>query len=412
MTSQHKIFTRSASACLLLFGLAFSPAVTQAAEKKIFFGEGGFGVDDTTLIIDQRDATGNLTLQFGNSLGESILWNQTNAQFEVSNNLSLGGSQLVDFRVENASSAPTCDGTRNGRMYHHTIEDISYICDGASWNRVDSIWSVNGSDAYYSTGKVGIGINPPISTAHVHENTTTTDSTAGLTIENEGTGDAVAQFLTTGVTRWVAGIDNSDSDIFKIASSADLDSNAVLSMTTDGNVGIGAPSPNFTLDVAGSVGLQEISAATADVAGTGQIWVKDDTPNTLWFTDDDGADVQLGKESTSTTLMWYLDGNQFVDTSQGPTVTLPFDMTVTGIDIKAGTAPTGSSLIIDINEGGTTIFATRAEIDASSTVEDDNEVFSDTSLASGAEIILDVDQVGSTFEGSDLTVELHGTRNL
>lgn len=36
--------------------------------------------------------------------------------------------------------------------------------------------------------------------------------------------------------------------------------------------------------------LQEFSSAPADTAGFGQLWVKSDIPNTLWFTDDTGID--------------------------------------------------------------------------------------------------------------------------
>jgi hypothetical protein len=40
--------------------------------------------------------------------------------------------------------------------------------------------------------------------------------------------------------------------------------------------------------------IEEVAAAAADTANFGQIWVKNDTPNTLWFTDDAGTDTQLG----------------------------------------------------------------------------------------------------------------------
>jgi len=40
--------------------------------------------------------------------------------------------------------------------------------------------------------------------------------------------------------------------------------------------------------------LKEISAARADTAAYGQIWVKNTTPNELWFTDDAGTDFQIG----------------------------------------------------------------------------------------------------------------------
>ena len=42
-----------------------------------------------------------------------------------------------------------------------------------------------------------------------------------------------------------------------------------------------------------SVFIEEIAAAAADVAGSGQVWVKNDAPCTLWFTDDAGADTEI-----------------------------------------------------------------------------------------------------------------------
>ena len=74
--------------------------------------------------------------------------------------------------------------------------------------------------------------------------------TGGLLIEQDGTGDAVLQFLLTGTKRWIAGIDNSDSDKFKIANHAtNLHTNTKLTLQTDGNLGIGTITPNARLDV-------------------------------------------------------------------------------------------------------------------------------------------------------------------
>lgn len=40
--------------------------------------------------------------------------------------------------------------------------------------------------------------------------------------------------------------------------------------------------------------ILEAAAAVSDDLGYGQLWVKDDAPNTLWFTNDIGTDLQLG----------------------------------------------------------------------------------------------------------------------
>ena len=59
------------------------------------------------------------------------------------------------------------------------------------------------------------------------------------------------------------------------------------------NVVIGTDQPNQPLTVEGTVGLKEQAAANADTASYGQIWVKNDNPNSLLFTDDAGNDVIL-----------------------------------------------------------------------------------------------------------------------
>lgn len=50
-----------------------------------------------------------------------------------------------------------------------------------------------------------------------------------------------------------------------------------------------------------SLYLLEQAAALADQAGYGQIWVKNETPNELWFTDDAGTDFQLGLAGSGAT---------------------------------------------------------------------------------------------------------------
>jgi len=92
---------------------------------------------------------------------------------------------------------------------------------------------------------------------------------------------------------------------------------------------------------------------------------------------------------------------------------MPFAMTLTGVRANVNTAPTGSTIIIDINEGGSTILSTKLSIDASektSTTAASAAVISDAALADDAEITIDFDQVGSTIAGKGVKVTLIGTR--
>ena len=51
-----------------------------------------------------------------------------------------------------------------------------------------------------------------------------------------------------------------------------------------------------------SIYLIEQAEADADIGGSGQIWVDAGNPNTLWFTDEDGTDLQLGVGGDAFTL--------------------------------------------------------------------------------------------------------------
>lgn len=80
---------------------------------------------------------------------------------------------------------------------------------------------------------------------------------------------------------------------------------------------------------------------------------------------------------------------------------------IRGVSVAVGTAPTGQSIKIDVNKGTTTIFTTQANrpdvaIGVTSAAEVTN--MDVTAIAAGDYLTVDVDQVGSTEAGRDLTV--------
>lgn len=95
------------------------------------------------------------------------------------------------------------------------------------------------------------------------------------------------------------------------------------------------------------------------------------------------------------------------------TFRMPFAMTLTAVRASVTTAPTGSTLIVDINESASTILSTKLSIDASertSTTAASAAVISDAALADDAEITIDIDQVGATIAGAGLKVTFIGVR--
>lgn len=93
------------------------------------------------------------------------------------------------------------------------------------------------------------------------------------------------------------------------------------------------------------------------------------------------------------------------------TFRMPYAFTMTGVRASVTTAPTGSVLTVDINEGGATVLSTKITIDAgekTSTTAATPPVISDGALADDAEITIDIDTVGSTISGAGLKVWLIG----
>jgi len=95
------------------------------------------------------------------------------------------------------------------------------------------------------------------------------------------------------------------------------------------------------------------------------------------------------------------------------TFRMPYAFTLSAVRASVTTAPTGSVLTVDINEGGTTILSTKLTIDAgekTSTTAATAAVISDTSLADDAEMTIDIDTIGSTVAGAGLKVTLIGSK--
>lgn len=94
-------------------------------------------------------------------------------------------------------------------------------------------------------------------------------------------------------------------------------------------------------------------------------------------------------------LRWYNDTGQ--------------SLTIRNIRATVGTAPTGASLIVDVNKNGSTIFSTQANrptITAGNNSSGKVTAINTTTVADGDYLTVDVDQIGSTVAGSNLTVQI------
>ena len=127
-------------------------------------------------------------------------------------------------------------------------------------------------------------------------------SNATQTLTNKSFDAASAQNTLTNVdlTAAVTGtlpVANGGTGVATIAADSLITGNGTGAVIAEANLifdatglAVGTTAANAKLTVDGTAKLKEQSAAAADTAAYGQVWVKDAAPNELWFTDDDGND--------------------------------------------------------------------------------------------------------------------------
>ena len=239
-------------------------------------GNVGIGIESPTKTLNVEFNSSSVVPETGEGLGggaagTGVLLRNSNA--------TVGTFANLDFRANNSDGriAYTHNATNDG--------DFHFILDNTTAVPLTRLF-IEGE-----TGNVGIGTDNPVPALHVYQNNTKGGTAAGLTIEQEGTGDAVLSFLLTGTERWKMGIDNSDSDKFKISKATNLSSNNALTIDANSNIGIGTTGPISVLEIS-----KQLSAASTI-----------DYPYTISSRDDGGLINQLGGEGVG--IKFRIAGN-------------------------------------------------------------------------------------------------------
>ncbi len=119
----------------------------------------------------------------------------------------------------------------------------------------------------------------------------------------------------------------------------------------------------------------------------------------------DGTDYNTQWIAQKKAISFYIDDVLKVETNV-MSIIIPQTMIITDIRIAVDTAPTGADLILDINLNGTTLYTTQnnrptIQIDEISAIAMLPDI---TSLSLGDKLTLDIDQIGSTVAGENLSV--------
>ncbi len=99
-----------------------------------------------------------------------------------------------------------------------------------------------------TSGNVGLNTSSPQRQLHVYANDT---SNTQILIEQDSTGDAGIQFSLTGEKNWTMGVDNSDSNSFKIENGTSIGTSNDFVIASNGFVAIGTANPTAKFYVNG-----------------------------------------------------------------------------------------------------------------------------------------------------------------
>ena len=92
------------------------------------------------------DSDGVMNLGRNSSAWENLTWNDTNDQFEISDDLSLGQKEIKSVALDNLASAP--GSPVPGQIYHNTLNSNTYIWSGSLWEDITAAAGVVGSPEF------------------------------------------------------------------------------------------------------------------------------------------------------------------------------------------------------------------------------------------------------------------------
>jgi len=229
----------------------------------------------------------------------------------------------------------------------------------------------------------GLSVSASSSGSTVLATTSNTSNTANSAAKNyivvagASAADPTTQFTVSGVTDWAIGIDNSDSDKFKIAAAGALGSSDVLTLDTSGNATVSGPSLVVTQSNSGGtvVNLTNNTSNTANSAAKNYIVVAGTsagdpftqytvTGATDWSVGIDNSDSDKFKISASGAL--GSSDEMVLDTSGNVT----FTGGITGASLTTAGALTAASATVSgaVSAGSVTSGATTTAASSSGAV--------------------------------------------
>lgn len=389
MNSLKRIIGKSIS---LILSILMFVSMTQAAQARILF-KSEFLIEDNgsdTFIFDSgNDISGNISLQFGASLAETITFNAIDSWFEFSNDINLNQNQLKNAAVDNLGSAPGSPVL--GQIYYNTVNNNTYIWNGSIWEDITAVGGTGNDDfdTVYATDTDKIlNVNDPLGLE------LNSSVTSDIKFDLQSTGDVV--FQDTGST-YATFTDTGELKVDNLQ----LDANTLASTNTNGNVSIDPNGTGFiNLDAATNVSgnlnmnLYEVlsaraenllSAPTCNAGSTGRFY-QNTTNNQTYICDGTNWKQMDAQNFDQVFVESVADGDTTMNITSGNTFEIQND---SGSNLTIDLQNTGD---LEIQDAGATFL----------TVTDTGELKIDN-------LQLDGNTISSTNTNGNITVDPNGT---
>lgn len=87
---------------------SFTISAPTSPRGRILFQNDDFSqvFSDNLVINSDDEATGDISIKFGNTIAQTLTWDVSDSKFNLSSSLDLGSNQLTSFRAENATALP------------------------------------------------------------------------------------------------------------------------------------------------------------------------------------------------------------------------------------------------------------------------------------------------------------------
>ena len=189
-------------------------------------------------------------------------------------------SDVLYFKTDGGTATNLLSGG-GGASALDDLSDVTYSSGDLTISSLDTI--ITGTCTWDSSGYIHL------------------DATTYGTTSFKKTGTTFADLLVFGsksIFDLYSEGDSSTNDYFQITVAEHGESTIITKDTA-------AAAAHLKFEPDGSFLIKETSSAGADVAGYGQIWIKDDTPNSIYFTNDGGTDIPLNRWFYNTGARFY-----------------------------------------------------------------------------------------------------------